>query len=875
MALYRGMQIPDHLCAVIPHMAMVDECRESLQILTQQWDLLDVLSRVIKTGTEVKRTRSDFRALTRDLVAALGDETLRTVTAAIGAKAQVTVDIIVRNLFERTADIGFLATDDDIRAFLIQEAGHDTASIRQRLIEYRAKYSVYDDIIVLDADGRVRATCDREITGLRCTDALVADALSTDEAYVEHYAVSDMAPAGEKVLTYSYRIQASGEPTAKTIGVLSLLFGFDTEMQGIFEKLAGENDWAVMTVLDESGQVLASSDPAQIAVGTRLRADPTRDYQLMRHGGRRYIAATRATKGYQGYTGPGWTGCALLPVDCAFEGDASDSAAATLPDDWYRAIAANTALFSDPVRDIPQRAVAIQSELDRTVWNGGLVGSLTGDTSSSATHDHVARQTLLAEISETGCQTGAIFASAVTALNRTAVGSLLTDCAFAASLGLDIMDRNLYERANDCRWWALTSRFRTILAGKTITSAQRDELTATLRMINDLYTVYTNLILFDAHGEIIAVSDTDASDLIGTPVDAELAHRFTQRPETSVYGVSDFSASPLYGDKPTYIYGAPVLDIHNDKRIVGGIAIVFDSEPQFMAMLEDALPHNAEGQVLSGAQGVIMDATGVIITRVSDGPALPVTAIPPALLKIEPGDAISQVVEYGGQLYAVGVARSSGYREYKSATDAYQNDVFCICAVTLGSIDIVKNKMTAPAMPRPHAQQSGQKPRMDVATFRIGDSWIGVELDRAVEAVTLDRMVKAPAQGSEIAGYALYRNQSIVVLDLAKRFSDGSPVSADDTRIAPSPAAKTVVILRDSNDNLIGVQVDGLGDVISVDTDRATTPCLAAHQHMIKAVLAPDDAAANSDTMLLIVDTDRIGRPPPIEAGFSPIDVAA
>ncbi len=33
-------------------------------------------------------------------------------------KSQVAIDILIRNLFERRADIGFLATDDDIRLFL-------------------------------------------------------------------------------------------------------------------------------------------------------------------------------------------------------------------------------------------------------------------------------------------------------------------------------------------------------------------------------------------------------------------------------------------------------------------------------------------------------------------------------------------------------------------------------------------------------------------------------------------------------------------------------------------------------------------------------------------------------------------------------------
>ena len=33
------------------------------------------------------------------------------------SKSQIAIDVLVRNLFERTADIGFLSTDDDIREF--------------------------------------------------------------------------------------------------------------------------------------------------------------------------------------------------------------------------------------------------------------------------------------------------------------------------------------------------------------------------------------------------------------------------------------------------------------------------------------------------------------------------------------------------------------------------------------------------------------------------------------------------------------------------------------------------------------------------------------------------------------------------------------
>ena len=61
------------------------------------------------------------------------------------------------------------------------------------------------------------------------------------------------------------------------------------------------------------------------------------------------------------------------------------------------------------------------------------------------------------------------------------------------------------------------------------------------------------------------------------------------------YVVSPFEASPLYGDRHTYIYLTAVRDPMNG-RTVGGIGIVFDSQPQFAAMLADALPRDDDGE---------------------------------------------------------------------------------------------------------------------------------------------------------------------------------------------------------------------------------------------------------------------------------------
>jgi len=69
-----------------------------------------------------------------ELIEALANESLKKVTASTGMRARVVVDILIRNLFERTADIGFLATDRDLRLFLLGGTGApDGAAVGQRL----------------------------------------------------------------------------------------------------------------------------------------------------------------------------------------------------------------------------------------------------------------------------------------------------------------------------------------------------------------------------------------------------------------------------------------------------------------------------------------------------------------------------------------------------------------------------------------------------------------------------------------------------------------------------------------------------------------------------------------------------------------------
>lgn len=225
----------------------------------------------------------------------------------------------------------------------------------------------------------------------------------------------------------------------QSIGVLCLCFRFEDELAGIFDNLVTEEDWSVLIILDKNGAVIASSDSYQIPNGAKLERVQEADYKIVRFAGREYLAKTCPTKGYQGFMGLGWQGHVMVPLEKAFEsskeGDLSQRVESTILD----AVLRDPQLFSEELRNIPLQADQIQEELDLMVWNGNVRQS----TRES--------KVLLWNISATGGRTKEIFEESIGNLHETVVSSILEDAEFQAVLAVDIMDRNLYERANDCR----------------------------------------------------------------------------------------------------------------------------------------------------------------------------------------------------------------------------------------------------------------------------------------------------------------------------------------------------------------------------------------------------------------------------------------
>ncbi len=655
----------------LPYMRDVTKCEQSLQELNLMWRVIEASAKM-NCPSEAKTilptmaaTRTGFSRLERELVISLVQEKVRNVLTEIGTKAQYVIDIVVRNLFERTADVGFLATDRELCNF-VAGVTENTDAIRYRLREYRNKYTVYDEIMLLDTEGNVMVQIDPSTPLEHSADALIAETLQSD-SYVETFRFSDLRPGKERALIYSRRMQHP--ETGAVIGILCLCFHFEEEMAGIFSSHRDAEARSNMLLLDADNRVIASADNLWIPVGTEVPVNREGNAALLLFSGREYLVRTVSSAGYQGYPGPiGWQGQVMIPVEVSFSGVVSDVLNKLSPD-IAEGLLSHAHSFCPPLFDIMTAAKTIQ----RIVWNGQVM-------TAGQTGEMQKLKTILDQISETGNRSNELFAQSIHDLYQTVLVSGMRDAEFTTSLLVDLLDRNLYERSDDCRWWALTPELRTALAQPAQDQATLDKLTTILSYINGLYTVYTRIFVYDRNGRIITSTGAGAEAVIGQQIEENCLQQVLSLRTQQQYYVSPFSPSALYDGKDTYIYHAAIRDLDNEAIVVGGIGIVFDSTPEFANMLASG----AGGK--KNLQAYYVDRNARIISTTDASRVVGDTLeIDPSLLVISNGARASQVTVHDGEYAIVACSVSSGYREFK-VSDGYQEDVIAVVFESFGQV---------------------------------------------------------------------------------------------------------------------------------------------------------------------------------------------
>lgn len=857
---YKGIMVSSAIYPFIKHMPLAEEYRVQLDQLLKNWDNLSLLNELSNSQTYIGDTQQAFSSLISDLLNHLSFETLTKTSNEMAAKAQIAVDIVIRNLYERTADIGFLATDKDIRSFLkntvsIYDPNYKDGihALKSRFQEYVAKYSVYYDIVLFTSKGEILLRLDETYKDLsKSKDPLINLVMNTQDDFVESYRYHDFLPNSKQSLVYAYKVTETNDKNSPILGTLALCFRFNDEMKGIFSNLVSTENKECIMLLDNTGKVISSSDPYHIPLDATVEMNLHKPYKLVSFGGREYLAKTCETNGYQGFKGLGWYGHIMVPIEYAFSGENEQISGITK--ETLLGILQNGESFSDELKNIPKQAERIQKNLNRALWNGSIA-----QTKAESDNKKFAR-ILLQEIGKIGALTKNIFDASIINLTQTIV---LNNTTAISSLMIDIMDRNLYERANDCRWWALTSDFRNIMNKSTIDTQDKGVLTNILSYINGLYTVYSNLFLYDAYGVIIAVSNPNESYLIGRKVSKHWIDQTLQLQNSAHYCVSNFEQSDLYHDDYTYIYNAAIHPLSSDEtKALGGIGIVFNSRKEFYEMLCDSLPKNSTGQIKEGVFGLYCTKDKIIISSNNDNHAVgSFFELDDKFFNLSNGESYSEIIIYEGHYYAVGATCSHGYREYKSENDAYQNDVIAIFFSLISdakmNLSMSSSNFEVFTLPEDIAD------KMEIGSFWIGNRWLGVNLNDIVETVSVEQLQESLTLDSSFhfKGTLIYKDKVVSVLDLKDFIKDCNGDYSD------------IVIVKyvsERQERYLGILVHSLGDITEVERGYITPmdKFFVSNGVIMDGIVIPKNST-NNDQALTLLNIEKIGKELVIQTSMS------
>lgn len=174
-----------------------------------------------------------------------------------------------------------------------------------------------------------------------------------------------------------------------------------------------------------------------------------------------------------------------------------------------------------------------------------------------------------------------LFEQEVAELQSTAEQVRGARLADLASYVIEVIDRNLYERSCDVRWWATDSALTDLCSQPDDAMAQQ-HANQRLAVILGAYTVYLDLWVTDANGTIIASGRPDRYPVIGQSVHHE---RWFQAAMKTASGddfvVDDIRRAPLLGDRPVATYATAIrADGTSNGPAIGTLGIFFDWETQ-------------------------------------------------------------------------------------------------------------------------------------------------------------------------------------------------------------------------------------------------------------------------------------------------------
>lgn len=239
-------------------------------------------------------------------------------------------------------------------------------------------------------------------------------------------------------------------------------------------------------------------------------------------------------------------------------------------------------------------------------------------------------------------------------------GQRLSDLALN---NIDLIDRNLYERSCDVRWWA-TDPSLTQVCEDPDNGELAQQASRRMGVILNAYTVYFDLILCTPSGKIIANGRPREFRSVGTQVDKSEWFKAAMAPRSGdEFGFETVHASPLVNGQRILAYSCAVRKGGESQgSVVGVLGILFRWDS-----LAQAVVHNTPlmDDEKSNTRVMIVDKTGLMLADTSDG-VLKDRLNFKGMDKLFGEKKGFVITDYEGSSAMVAHAFSPGYETYKT-----------------------------------------------------------------------------------------------------------------------------------------------------------------------------------------------------------------
>jgi hypothetical protein len=282
---------------------------------------------------EMKRLSDDIHTTAAKIEDIINHTVNEMAEAGINAKgarlsdlAFNAIEILDRNLYERTADVRWWATESAfVDACTPQESNEKSQIAMKRMDIILKNYTIYKDLVLADLKGNIIANgrpeqynlAGQDVSGTPWFEGAAATANGL-EYYVQDLGVCDLT--GDLAVLYSAAVRDGGLTNGPVIGVLTVIFDWKQAEYIVKNVRLSESEMTGSRVIlfNGNGRVIASNDGVGMLTedisgtnGIKRALNGEKGFTVETIGGKKTLVAYACTHGYETYRGLGW-GCAIL-----------------------------------------------------------------------------------------------------------------------------------------------------------------------------------------------------------------------------------------------------------------------------------------------------------------------------------------------------------------------------------------------------------------------------------------------------------------------------------------------------------------------------------------------------------------------------------